>query len=140
MPALSQYGARKLLDHITGKAAFTMPTVHVALLTTNPSTDAGAGLVEAAYTNYARVTTSAASWNTATDATPSVSSNAAALAFPICGTTGATVTGFALYDAATGGNLLWWDTITVNGSTGTLAVSNGIAPSFASGALQLRNG
>jgi hypothetical protein len=128
MAGLSQYAQQKLIDHLTGKAAWTAPTAYVALLTTNPTTDAGASLVETTYTNYARVTTSAASWNSASGVSPSSATNAAALTFPTCGTTGATIVGFALYDASSAGNLMGYGTC-------SLAVSSGIAPQFAIGQL-----
>ena len=51
---------------------------------------------------YARVSTAGADWNTATDADPSVVTNANAIEFPTASGSWGTVTHFALYDAATG--------------------------------------
>jgi hypothetical protein len=123
--SFTTYLSNRVLDHVTGKASFTMPTVYVALFTTNP-TDAGGG-TEAAYTGYARVTTSAATWaNAASNAT----SNAAAIAFPACTAGSSAVTGFGAYDAASGGNLLWYGTC-------SLAVSTGVTPEFPIGELDV---
>ena len=122
---ITTYASNKVLDHMTGKTAFTMPTVYVALFTANP-TIAGGG-TEAAYTGYARVTTSGATWNAAAS---QATANASAVTFGACTAGASTVTGFGLYDAATAGNLLHFGTC-------SLSVSTGITPSFAAGQLTL---
>jgi hypothetical protein len=128
MAGLSVYGQQSVLNHITGKVAFAKPTAYIALCTTAP-TDLAVG-TEAAYTNYARVATAPADWNSATAASPSVASNANIVSFPTCGATGATITNFMLMDALTGGNMIGW-------GTASLVVSSGITPQFAAGALVL---
>lgn len=125
---LTTYASQKALDHITGKAAWAKPTAYVGLFTVAP-TDAGGG-TEAAYTGYARVATAAADWNAASNAVPSVASNANALVFGACTGGNSAVVAFGLFDAATGGNLL-------GVGAASLAVSAGIVPQFAAGALQL---
>jgi hypothetical protein len=125
MASYTDYLENSILDHITGKASFTMPTVYVALFTANP-TDAGGG-TEAAYGSYARVTTSAATWASAASG---ATSNAAAITFPACTSGSSTVTGFGAYDAASGGNLLWYGTC-------SLSVTTGITPEFAIGELDI---
>jgi hypothetical protein len=120
------YAQQKLLDLVTGKATYAIPTagsVWLALFTAAP-TDAGGG-TETTYTNYVRLQTVAANWNAASGTT---TSNAATLTLATCGTTGATITHAALFDAVTGGNMLRWGAL---GSS--LAISTGIAPSFAGG-------
>ncbi len=126
MAGFTVYGQQKLLDHVLGKAAFAMPTVHLALTTTAP-TDSAAG-AEATYTGYARKATAAADWGAATAAVPSVSSNATTITFNQCTAGSSTVTHFELWDAATGGNRLGWGALNAS-----LAVSAGISPSFAAG-------
>lgn len=123
MAGFTTYLQQKVLDHVRGKTSYTMPTAYVALFTANP-TDAGGG-TEAAYTSYARVTTSGSTW---TAASGTSGANAAAIAFPACTGSSSTVTGFGLYDASSAGNLLAWGTC-------SLAVSTGITPQFAIGDL-----
>jgi hypothetical protein len=120
--AYTTYLDNALLGHAVGKTAYTMPTNYMALFTAAP-TAAGGG-TEAAYTNYARV---AASVDMGSPSAGSVT-NSAAINFPACGATGASIVAFGAYDAPTGGNLLYFGTC-------TLAVSSGITPSFAAGAL-----
>jgi hypothetical protein len=130
--SFSNYAAHKVLDHITGKTSFTMPTVWVALCTAAP-TDAstGATLVEATYTAYARKSTVGSDWNVAAGR---VTANAAAITFVQCSGSTSAVTHFALVDSATtaDGNVLAWGALGA-----TLAVSNGVQPVFAIGALDL---
>jgi hypothetical protein len=105
----SRYAAGGLLAHIAGRQAiFAEPTAHLALFTTAPSNDSGAGAVEVSGGSYARVATSAGSWNAAT-APPPLIANAAAITFPTATADWGTVVAAGLYDAATGGNLLFWD-------------------------------
>ena len=99
MSALSDYLENKLLDHALGTAAYTMPTVYVALYTSDP-TDADTG-TEVSGGGYARqtVTFNAASGGSA--------SNASDITFPQATADWGTITHIGLRDAATGGNLLW---------------------------------
>jgi hypothetical protein len=60
-----------------------------------------------------------------------VADNDAAITFPLCGATGSTVTNFGIgSDASGAGNLFF------KGAS-ALAVSNGITPQFAAGALDI---
>lgn len=125
----SNYLELELLDHLFSKGTYTPPAnIYVALCTDAP-TDTGTGgdLVEATYTGYARKSTAPADWDTAS---AGVIDNVNAITFDPCTGLTSTVTHFALCDALTGGNVL------VSGVlTSPLAVSNGITPSFAIGAL-----
>lgn len=125
MSSFSDYLENKLLEHVVGKTSFTMPTVYVALYTVAP-TDAGSG-TEADYTSYARVQTAGSDWG---NAASGAIANAAAITFPQCTGGSNTIVAFGLLDAASGGNLLAYGTC-------SLAVSNGITPEFAIGALDL---
>ncbi len=121
----SDYAEAKVLDHMLGKTAWTMPTAYIALYTAAPS-DAGGG-TEVTGGAYARVTTSGASWNAASGGS---TSNAAALTFPAATASWGTVTHFGILDAATAGNLLRWGALTTSKTIGS-----GDTASFAIGAL-----
>jgi hypothetical protein len=93
----------KLLDHSLGTTSYTKPTnVYLALFTSATSDAAGGTEVSTAGGSlYARqaVTFSAAASGSAT--------HAADIAFPVAGASWGTITHIALFDAATGGNMLW---------------------------------
>lgn len=106
--SFSDYTENKFLDHITGKSAFTMPTGYIGVSTADPLDD-GSGNAEPDGTgSYARITTSAANW---ASAAAGATSNAQAVSFPIstaAWSTGASnLTHFAVWDASSGGNLLF---------------------------------
>ena len=107
----SDYLEAKILDHVTGKTSFTMPTVYIGLSTADP-TDDESGWAEPTIPTggYARIATTGADWDAATDPT-GVTANAAALSFPIstaAWSTGASnLTHFAAWDASSAGNMLW---------------------------------
>jgi hypothetical protein len=103
--------AEGILEHITGQAAiFAEPTAYVALFTTAPTDDTGTSAVEASGGSYARVSTAAADWNAASTTTdPTTISNANAITFATATAAWGTVVAWGLYDAATAGNLLYWD-------------------------------
>lgn len=100
--SFSDYLEDKILDHIVGKTSFTMPTAYVAASTADPTDDAS-GIAEPSGDGYARVTTSGATWNASSGG---ATSNAAAISFPTATGDWGTITHFALYDAATNGNML----------------------------------
>lgn len=93
---------------------FTAPTNIFVSLHTAPPTDANTTSTEvttAIWAGYARVNAAgggavATGWSAPSNGT---TSNALLLTFPAQGSAAAvTVTHFGLYDAATGGNLLYW--------------------------------
>jgi hypothetical protein len=87
---------------------------------------------EAAYTSYARqaVARSSGAWSVSGNA-PCTASNAAAINFPQATGGTETETYFSVGTSASGaGTILWYGAL-----TSSLAVSNGITPSFAIGAL-----
>ncbi len=126
MGSLSDYAENKILDHLMGKAAYTMPTVYVALSTADPL-DTGAGVAEPSGNGYARQATAGADWNAAASG---AIDNANAIAFAQATGSWGTLTHFALYDALTGGNMIGHGTLTTS-----KAVTNGDTVSFAAGAL-----
>jgi hypothetical protein len=115
MAAASDFLENKLVDWLLRGQSFTPPaTVYVALLTAAPS-DSGGG-TEVTGGSYARVAvgSSLANWagtqsagsTTASSGTGGQTSNNSAIAFPTPTANWGTVTHFALYDAASAGNLL----------------------------------
>jgi len=125
MAALSDYLENKLLDHIVGKTSYTMPSVWVGLYTVTPS-DAGGG-TEVTGGSYARKSTVGSDW---TAASGGALSNAQVITFiPATADWGAVVA-FALFDAASAGNMLAWGTV-------TKTIQNGDTASFAIGDLDI---
>lgn len=133
---VSQYGMAKLLDHLDGKTAFTLPaTVALALATTAPtSTTTGATVVEATYTGYGRQTIAGSGFVAATAATPSVVVNNGAITFAACTAGTSTLLGFVLADSAStgAGNALVYGTL-----TSTVISTTQTPATVANGALSL---
>jgi hypothetical protein len=119
---MSDYLENKLVDQLfRGQTAPTTTTLYVGLLTAAPS-DSGGG-TEVSGGSYARVsvTSSLANWagtqtagsTTASSGTGGQTSNNAAITFPTPAATWGTVTHFGIYDASSGGNLLFWGALTI---------------------------
>lgn len=142
MAAMSNYLENQLVDHILRGQTFspTAPaSVWIALYTAAPS-DAGGGTEIPSTNNYARVAvsraltawagTQAAASTVASSGTGGVTSNNAAITFPIPSGSWGTVTHFAILDAVTGGNFLFTGALTVSQT-----VNTGNTVSFAAGQL-----
>lgn len=107
------YTAAAVLNAIFGKtsafgAMASAPTIHVALSSTAPN-ESGGNVTEPSAGGYARVATAAVDWGAASAADPSVIANAAEVIFPAATAdwlAAASLTHFALYDAASAGNCL----------------------------------
>jgi hypothetical protein len=119
---MSDFLENRIIDQLfRGQAAPTTTTLHVGLLTTAPS-DTGGG-TEVSGGSYARVavTSSLANWAGTQSAGSTVAStgsggqtsNNAAITFPTPSAGWGTVTHFGIYDASTGGNLLFWGALTI---------------------------
>jgi len=110
----------------------TAGSVYVSLHTADTGLSAGDQTTnECSYTGYARVAVArtAGAWTTASKATE----NTAEIAFDACTGGSSTATHFAVGTASTGtGKILYWGALTAS-----LAISSGITPSFAAGALDL---
>lgn len=102
MTVFSDYWENKILNHIFGKGSYSPLTIYVALSTADPLDDASE-LAEPAGNAYARVQTSASDWNAASDGSLDNSNN---IIFPQATGNWGTISHFALFDAATGGNML----------------------------------
>ncbi|MBZ0250903.1 MAG: hypothetical protein K8F93_14710 [Burkholderiales bacterium] len=141
--AFTDYLENKLVDWLVRGQAFTAPaTVYVGLLT-GACSDSAAG-TEVTGGSYARVavTSSLANWagtqsagsTTASTGTGGTTSNNGAITFPAPTANWGVVTHFALYDAASSGNQLVCQALTVQKT-----INNGdAAPVFNAGALTLQ--
>jgi len=99
--SLGTYGANKILDHIVGRAAWTMPTVHVSLHNGNPGLT---GANEHTYLGYGRQTP-ATGWNAASAGVPAT--NDGDITFAAVPAGGITVTHLGIWDASSGGNFIF---------------------------------
>ena len=122
MAAMSDYLENKVIDWLFRGQTFSPPAgLHVGLLTAAPS-DTGGG-TEVSGNNYARVNlapslanwagTQAAASTTASTGNTGTTSNNNAISFPTPSGSWGTVTHFAIYDAASAGNLLFFAALTI---------------------------
>lgn len=99
MSAMSNYLENKILDHILGTTAYTMPTtVYIGLATASFGED-GSG-TELTGNGYAR---KSASFNAAASGT---ADNSAAIEFAAATGSWGTVSHFGIFDASSAGNML----------------------------------
>ena len=122
----SNYLELAMVDLVLGAAAFSAPaTVYVSLHTADP-TDAGTG-TEASGGSYARKSVTNNSTNFPSG---NPKSNGTAITFATPSAGWGTVTHFGIWDASSGGNLLYY------GALGTSkTINSGDTVSFAIGAL-----
>ena len=122
-----------ILQHIfnstTVIGALNLGFVYVALFTADP-TETGSTANEADYTSYARVSVarSGAGWTVSGN----TAENAAAVTFPAATGGSNTITHIALMSALTGGTMIWSQAV-----SSSFAVSSGITPEFAAGAITI---
>ena len=102
MGSFADFWENEILDHLFGKGSYTPPTIYVALSTADPTDDAS-GIAEPSGNGYTRVATSASDWDAASGG---ALANANAITFPTASGSWGTITHFALYDAASAGNML----------------------------------
>lgn len=104
----TNYLEEKLLDHVFGLASYTAPTtVYLALFTSAPGESGGGTEVSAA--DYARKALT--NNNTTWERSGSTVTNTSEIQFPECQNNWGTVVATALFDASTGGNMLYYSTI-----------------------------
>lgn len=129
MGNISNYLANALLNHIFGKGTYTPPTnIYVELSTTAP-TDAGTNVTPPSGGGYARKQTSPSDWNTGSGR---IIDNANAIEFAEATASWGTLSHFALFDAASGGNFLGWGALTTS-----KVVDSGDTARFAAGDLDV---
>lgn len=123
MSAMSDFLENSLVDQIfRGQTAPTTSTLYIGLYTSAPS-DTGGG-TELSGSGYARVsvTSSLANWagtqstgsTVASSGTGGATSNNGAITFPEPTSGWGQVQAFGVFDAATGGNLLFHGSLTIN--------------------------
>lgn len=138
--AISNYLQNKFIDWFFRAQTFTAPTTIYIALATSASSASACG-TEVSGGSYARVavTSALANWagtqgsgtTTASSGTSGQTSNNGAITFPAPTANWGTITGFCAFDASSGGNLLFFASLTVSKT-----VNNGdAAPSFAAAAL-----
>lgn len=113
------------------RGSSTAGVFYISLHTANPNETGSQTTSEAAYTSYARtsVARSTAGWTVASG----VADNDAAISFPAATGGSETETHFGIgSDASGAGNLFVWGALTAG-----LAVSSGVTPQFAAGALDV---
>ena len=127
MSALSDYSEKLLLDWLMTSGAATRPTSwFVALYTAAPS-DSGGG-TEVSTGGYTRKSVSFNAASTPGGAT----SNSGLVTWTASGAAYGTITHVAIFDASTGGNMLWQGAL-----TSSRTVNDGDTIQFAAGALTL---
>ena len=126
MASKSDYSEVAILDHLFNDPALTAPAIYMALCTVVP-TDASTGtsITEATYTGYARKQIATTDMSAAAAGSKT---NGLAITFAACTAGSSTIIGFALCDALTLGNIIYWGTTTskvidVNNTPPTVAVS-----------------
>ena len=140
--SFTDYLENKLADHLFRTTTFTQPTVLAVSLHTGACSDSSAG-TEVTGGSYARVSLNPSNTNwkgthgttTGTSSgTGGTISNAVAVTFPAPTASWGVVTHFAIFDAATAGNMLVCQALTVSKT-----INNGdAAPSFAVDALTVQ--
>ncbi len=128
MGSFADYWENEILDHLFGKGSYTPPTIYVGLSTADPADDT-TGLAEPSGNSYARAVTGGADWNIASGGTLD---NANDITFPESSGNWGTITHFALFDAASGGNMLAHGSLSVSKS-----ISSGDTAKFAAGDLDV---
>jgi hypothetical protein len=124
----SDFLENELLDHVLGNASYSAPaTVYLALFTAAP-TDAGGG-TEVTGGSYARkaVTNNATNFPAAAGGSKSLNVDTE---FITATASWGTCVAFGIFDAVSGGNLLYWADLTTSRT-----INNGDIGKFAAGAL-----
>jgi hypothetical protein len=133
MAGASNYLESARLNWLKGTTFPSSPAnTYAALFTTAPTDDSGSGAVEVSGNAYARVAIASSGWSAISGegTSPGQISNSGTLNYPTpTGTGWGTVVAIGLYDASSGGNLLYWNTIT------SQAIAASASVSFAVGAV-----
>jgi hypothetical protein len=126
----SDFLESKLLDHVLGGGDYVRPaTVYIALYTVAPADNGGGTEVSGGGYARAAVTNNATNWPAAAGGQKS---NGTVITFPTATADWGTIVAMAIFDAATGGNMLYWATLTTNKQ-----VLNGDTAQFAVGAITI---
>jgi hypothetical protein len=128
MGSFSNHWENKIMDYIFGKGSYTPPTIYVGLSTADPLDDAS-GLAEPSGNGYVRVETESDDWSAASAGSID---NTNEFIFPEATGDWGTITHFALFDAATGGDMLCHGALSQS-----RAIASGDKARFAAGDLQV---
>lgn len=138
MSSMTDYLENKLIDFLFRGQAYTPPTVLEFALFTAAPTDAGGG-TEVSDGNYSRVPidatmanfcgTQGASSTDSSSGTEGTTSNNVPITFPAIS---ATCTHVGVFDAHTGGHLLWWTKVS------TAKTFSATAPEFSIGSVSFQ--
>lgn len=129
MPASNYVNTNSLLAWLQGQLSISLPSgVYVALYLTNPTvantgTECSGNGYSRVYAQFGQPTASGSSM---------VSSNTNTIQFPTATGSWGTPTYFALFDAQTNGNLLYFAALPTS-----FAITSGMSPRFAVGALSI---
>lgn len=128
---LTSYGRKKIGDHMLGKASYTMPTVYLALLASNPG-DSGLQTSEMTFSGYARIeiTSKMAAFTLGNSET----SNSTLIDFGSPGANDNPIAYVAFMDASSSGNMIGYEALPAAKSV----VNGGQPLRFAVGQLKLR--
>ena len=129
MSALSDFLENKVLDQLFGATAYTAPaTLHFELFTQAPSDAVGGAPVSG--NGYARASyaNTPSNWPNAANGTKS---NASQITFPAATGNWGAVVAIGIFDAPSGGQLLFWTTIP------SRQVVSGDVPRFAAGGVTI---
>jgi hypothetical protein len=133
----SDYSENAVLNYILrGTAMPTVSGLHVALFTVTPS-DSGGG-TEVAGSSYARVSVArtTGAWSSPSNVGGfQQTSNVAAIVFPTSTGSWGTVVAFGIFDASSGGNLLYWGALSPS-----RLIAADVAAEFPAGSLVIQEG
>ncbi len=108
--SFTDYLEDKVLRHVLTNTAYTSPTtIYVGLFTVAPTDTGGGTEVSTTSTGYARQTGTFSVSGTGTTA-----SNSVAIEYPTATASWGTIVAVALFDAASGGNMLMYSTLNTN--------------------------
>lgn len=127
------YNAAAWANVADNAASGPLTNTYVRLATASYSAANSANANETAYTNYAggvAVARTTGGWSAPSGG---ATSNVAAVEFPQCGVTGATITSACISTAASGATPIWH----YGDLNAPIAVSNQIQPRFAAGAITI---
>lgn len=113
MASFSDYSENKVLNYLLRGEAFTIPNIYLALFTSSngleSNTPASQTEIGTSGTGYARV--SIPSYTGFASAASGQTNNVSTFEFPTAQTDWGTITHAAIMDAETGGNVVWWSTL-----------------------------
>lgn len=108
--SFTNYTENAVLGHVFGSTTFTKPSLFVGLFTAAPGETAGGTELSTVGTAYAR---QAAAF-TVSGTAPTQATNTSAIEFPTATSAWGTITHAAIFDAASGGNMIAYATLTAS--------------------------